>query len=45
MLSTALFLRDIAEVVQDTIFYNFVVSLKGLAEAAGNLNGLLGLVK
>ncbi|SFG59030.1 hypothetical protein [Corynebacterium spheniscorum] len=45
MLSTAAFLQDLANLVTNTFFYNFVVSLKGLAEAAGNLNGLLGLIK
>lgn len=44
MLSTAVFLQDLANLVTNTIFYNFVVSLKGLAGAAGNLKDLLGLV-
>lgn len=45
MLSTAFFLQDIANVVTNTVFYNFVLSLKELAGAAGNLNSLLGLLK
>lgn len=45
MLSTAAFLQDIIEVVWNTTFYSFVEHLAGLAKAAGNLNGLLGLIK